>query len=141
MSDDDTKDDNTSGRPSETKVGYGRPPLEHRFKKGRSGNPRGRPKGSQDKRSIAQKVLLEEHEVTENGQRVRCTTLQLVLLALRNKAAEGNAPAFKVFEKLDAEFDPPAPIRMGGALVVPGRLTKEAWVELFGAKVDATQKE
>lgn len=27
-------------------VGYGRPPEETRFKKGQSGNPRGRPKGS-----------------------------------------------------------------------------------------------
>jgi Family of unknown function (DUF5681) len=26
-------------------VGYGRPPREHRFAPGRSGNPRGRPKG------------------------------------------------------------------------------------------------
>jgi Family of unknown function (DUF5681) len=30
----------------EYRVGYGRPPLNRRFEKGSSGNPRGRPRGS-----------------------------------------------------------------------------------------------
>ena len=29
-------------------VGYGKPPVETRFRKGRSGNPKGRGKGSRD---------------------------------------------------------------------------------------------
>jgi Family of unknown function (DUF5681) len=28
------------------RVGYGKPPLETRFKQGQSGNPRGRPRGA-----------------------------------------------------------------------------------------------
>lgn len=32
------------------KIGYGNPPLEHRFKKGQSGNPKGRPKKAKRKK-------------------------------------------------------------------------------------------
>ena len=33
-------------------VGYCRPPVEHRFKPGTSGNPRGRPRGSRNRSTL-----------------------------------------------------------------------------------------
>ena len=42
--------DRKPGRPHDYKVGYGKPPKEHRFKKGQSGNPRGRPKGAKSRK-------------------------------------------------------------------------------------------
>lgn len=103
-------------------------------KKGKSGNPRGRPKNAQSKRKIAEKVLLEEHEVLEGGRPVRRAALDLVLRILSHKAFAGDNRAFKALEKLDLQYDPQEPTSVPGYLVVPGRLTKESWVELFSPK-------
>lgn len=121
------------------RVGYKAPPEAHRFSKGRSGNPRGRPKGAMGKKQIAQKVLLEQHEIIEGGRRVKRTALELILLAYRNQAFEGSSRAFKDLEKLAAKFDPQPPAKRAGVLVVPGRLTMESWREVFEEKRDPTQ--
>ncbi|MES2866703.1 MAG: DUF5681 domain-containing protein, partial [Actinomycetota bacterium] len=39
------------------KVGYAKPPVEHRFKKGHSGNSKGRPKGAKAKAKAKAKVV------------------------------------------------------------------------------------
>jgi hypothetical protein len=50
------------------KVGYGSPPVHSRFKKGQSGNPSGRAKGSQNLKTIFNKVLDEEISLREGSQ-------------------------------------------------------------------------
>lgn len=122
------------------RMGYKAPPEAHQFKKGRSGNPRGRPKGAKGKRQIAEKVLLEKHDVVEGDRKVHRTTFELILLTLRNKSFEGNNRAFKDLEKLSAKYDPQPQTKRAGLLVVPGRLTMESWRALFEAKNDPTQR-
>jgi len=58
---------------SEEDVGYRRPPSHTRFKKGQSGNPRGRPKASTSFRSDLLAELQEKLVLTENGREKRIT--------------------------------------------------------------------
>ena len=143
QSDEEQKADDQGydGPPSETRVGYKAPPKEHRFKKGKSGNPKGRPKGAQGRAKVARKVLWEQHVVSENDRTVTHSTIKLVLLTLRQLACAGNNRAFKLMEKLAADYDPQKPDKLIGRLVVPGRLTIESWERLFGAEVSAKQGE
>ena len=54
------------------KVGYGCPPVHSQFKPGESGNPSGRAKGSQNLKTLFNKVL-DEH-LTFSGYRTEGST-------------------------------------------------------------------
>jgi hypothetical protein len=53
------------------RVGKNNPPKHTRFKKGQSGNPGGRKKGSINVRTALKTVLEREIEIAENGRRVQ----------------------------------------------------------------------
>jgi hypothetical protein len=53
--------------------GYGRPPKHSQFKKGRSGNPRGRPKGATSFKADLAAELQEKLALTENGKERKIT--------------------------------------------------------------------
>src|SRR5437868_15411219 len=54
-------------------VGYGKPPRHSRFKRGQSGNPRGRARGAKNLRTLLSEALNECVIVTENGGRRKGT--------------------------------------------------------------------
>lgn len=87
-------------------VGYGKPPKEHRFKPGQSGNPAGRPKGSKNKPTQGHagqlaKLILSEAEreigVKENGEAVRMPVAKAVMRALAANAVKGVARSQQTF--------------------------------------------
>jgi hypothetical protein len=81
-------------------VGYGRPPVETQFKKGRSGNPTGRPKGSRGVSAVIAAALSEKVTVTENGKRHTITKLEAACKQVVNKAAGGDARSTKLMIEL-----------------------------------------
>ena len=70
--------------------GYGKPPKGTQFRKGRSGNPKGRPRGSRNSTSLLDEALKERVIISENGRRRRITKLEAILKQLVNKAARGD---------------------------------------------------
>ena len=77
-------------------VGYGKPPRHTRFKKGQSGNPRGRPPGAKNLSTLLNEALNEMVVVTDNGGRKRITKRQASLKQLVNEAAKGKWPALRL---------------------------------------------
>ena len=71
------------------KVGYGCPPVHSQFKPGESGNPSGRAKGSQNLKTLFNKVLDEEASLREGANVKRITKAEAVVrngVALRKLA-------------------------------------------------------
>jgi len=54
-------------------VGYGKPPCHTRFVKGQSGNPRGRPPGTKNLKTLLSEALNEMVIVTDNGRSRKIT--------------------------------------------------------------------
>jgi hypothetical protein len=73
-----------------SEVGYGKPPQATRFRKGQSGNPRGRPRGSRNFATLLEEALAEPVSINENGRRRKASKLQVIVKQLVNKAAQGD---------------------------------------------------
>ena len=79
----------------EYSVGYGRPPKVTQFAPGKSGNPKGRPKGARSVAAILQGILQRKISVTENGRTRRIAALEVMLRRLANDAMRSDPGALK----------------------------------------------
>jgi hypothetical protein len=71
-------------------VGFGQPPKATRFKKGQSGNPKGRPKNR--RRDVPYDMLLGQMvTVREDGRERRVTAAEAFILQLTKKGLEGDS--------------------------------------------------
>ncbi len=73
-------------------MGYGKPPVETRFKKEQSGNSKGRPKMHPSLQAEISRELKQKVAINENGTRKKITKRQAIVKRLVNDAINGNTP-------------------------------------------------
>jgi hypothetical protein len=74
-------------------VGYRKPPKATQFKKGQSGNPRGRPKGTKNLKADLIEELGEHITLSEGGKPKRLSKQRALVKSLTAKAIKGDARA------------------------------------------------
>ncbi|MBT8473907.1 MAG: hypothetical protein HKO95_01120 [Rhodobacteraceae bacterium] len=75
-------------------IGYGRPPVDTRWKKGQSGNPKGRPKSRPENLADAAAILAEPVTAqTPDGRRIRLDAIEAGYLALCRKGLKEHKPS------------------------------------------------
>jgi hypothetical protein len=87
-------------------IGYKKPPAATQFTKGMSGNPKGRPKGSKNLRTILTQELSEKITVHENGRSRRFTMQEVMIKQAVQKAVKGDAKALQLLLGLTMKIDP-----------------------------------
>ncbi len=85
-------------------VGYGRPPKDTQFKKGKRGNPKGKPKGARSIAVCLDDALSSKVTHTENGKSRKVPRLQAIMHRLSSDALRGEKAAIKLVVALAEKY-------------------------------------
>jgi hypothetical protein len=86
-------------------VGYGRPPKANRFQPGRSGNPRGRPKGARSLLHLIDRELDSRVRVSAEGVTRAMPKRDIIARQWVDKAVRGDAKALQAVMRAQNELD------------------------------------
>ncbi|WP_425994975.1 DUF5681 domain-containing protein [Afipia sp. DC4300-2b1] len=76
-------------KPQKSKVGYRNPPKHGQFKKGQSGNAKGRPRGAKGIKTLLAKELGSRITIGADGQQRRVKRSEALIKGLVNDALRG----------------------------------------------------
>lgn len=111
---------------SDDNVGKGQPPKETRFPPGRSGNPKGRPKGRKNISTIVARVAHERQ-----GEH---TTRDLIVKVLQRRAASGDLGAKTMLDRIRNKYQPEDPGLRRRGIFVPPVLSPEEFEKMMEAQ-------
>jgi hypothetical protein len=121
-------------------IGYGKPPKANQFRKGRSGNPRGKRQGEENITSAFKRIVLKRVKIND-GEKVRTMTLaEAVILKNYNAAVQKNPFAmsniFRLAEDAGEFVDFTDAKQVGMPIAVPEKVTMEEFLAEFGRKIE-----
>ena len=95
-------EDPARGGAATPKTGYRNPPKHTQFQKGKSGNNRGRPKGSKNLSTLLMEAACDPVTVTIGGKERKITKLHASIMQLATKAAAGDrASIVELLDRVD----------------------------------------
>ena len=99
--------------PRDYEVGYGKPPRHTRFKRGQSGNPRGRPRESKNLPTLLTEALNERVIVAEDDGRRKISKREAIITQLVNRSATADWRAIKILldlvRDIEGQTEPASP--------------------------------
>src|SRR6266446_11591 len=125
-----------SETPRDYQVGYGKPPRHTRFEKGRSGNPRGRPRESKNLPTLLTEALNKRVIVAENEGRRKVTKREAIITQLVNRSAKADLRAIKILldiiQDIERRIEPTSPETSFG--LADQKVIEQLKARLNGAK-------
>jgi hypothetical protein len=104
-------------------VGYGKPPRAGQFRKGQTGNPRGRHRGEENLISVFKRYVSQLVRISEGDTFVKVTLAEAVIRKNFNAALQKNAFAmgniFRLAEESGEFVDRRDAKQVGGSIAVP----------------------